>query len=69
MSTIAHTASDVQHYQAARFERAVIRFGLGLARWGRRRAARRPAPLSVPEHRVAAVAAADRAAHAQFWMR
>lgn len=74
MSTIAHRApgmkqSGMKQYSAVRLERAAIHVGLALARWGRRRAARRTSGLSVPEHPLAALAAADLGARRQFWMR
>ena len=69
MSSIAPRAPGISLYRAVRFERAAIHLGLALARWGRRRAARRPPELNVPEHPVAALAAADLGARRQFWMR
>jgi len=69
MSSIVPRAPEISQYSAVRFERAAIYLGLALARWGRRRAARRPSRLSVPEHPVVALAAADLGARRQFWMR
>ncbi|TFB46556.1 hypothetical protein [Cryobacterium tagatosivorans] len=69
MSTIAPRAPGISQYSAVRFERAAIHVGLALARWGRRRAARRPVRLNVPEHPLAALAAADLGSRRQFWLR
>lgn len=69
MSTIAPRAPGLSQYRAVRFERAAIQVGLWLARWGRRRAARRPGRVNVPGHPLAALAAAELGARRQFWMR